>query len=117
MTAVTSGNRANRKGSPCPRWCTSNHDQVLIPAQGNRPAMYVDVHTGPTHHAGAFVNACAMQQISGDYVLANIAGRTLDVPAGDAEKLAEFLVAVSVLPTSEVARLATAVRDAARDLA
>lgn len=47
--------RANRAGHPCPAWCTTNHDELLV--DGNPGFGYMDNHTSSYLDSGPHLGA------------------------------------------------------------
>jgi len=116
MTAVTDSKpRANRKGTPCPPWCATDHDEVLVPEKDGRAAIYFDVHTakiGDMMRGGPWADV--LQGESDDHPHVYIG--TCDMPAMDpkmARAIAGLLESVSWLGKEGITVLAAEVRRAA----
>jgi hypothetical protein len=108
--------RANRSGDPCPEWCVTDHDAVLLEAADGRPALYAHGHhSDPVTDNGPF----APRVYVGEYgtevrVFASTLSKTLHaLPGRQAEELAGFIEQLAECPPDQLRQMAADVRAAA----
>jgi hypothetical protein len=103
--------RANRNGSPCPPWCTTDHDEEVVPGTG----IFASAHGAEVARipAGGVVRACLLPSDGIAYVHVSGGAQPLFVPAADAEDLACFAELLAHATPDQHRDLAAAIRRAA----
>jgi hypothetical protein len=117
--------RANRKGSPCPAWCTADHGRILIDATEDRAAVLNFTHISQGHVVrDTSFHALVVASQSGYpgnpahiYVTAEIQGEEMSVSdPGDARALAAIIGKLADATPEQHRQIADAVASAARFL-
>jgi hypothetical protein len=100
--------RANRDGHPCPRWCTADHDEELV------PGYFSLVHKAEIARVGGVISRPVLLPARGhSQVQAGAPGHSLTLDPDDAERAAVLVEELANATPEQHRELATAIRQAA----
>lgn len=118
MTQSENDVRTNRLGDRCPQWCTQDHGREVV------PQVFADTHSSDPMATVGRPGAPRVQVIGDgrvsqffepgpDQVMISVRSAYYTLTAEDADKLADLLAELALLPRQEIETLAIAVRAAA----
>ena len=111
--------RTNRLGEPCPDWCATDHDSVVLEREG-RDTVYAHAHVGdPVTGGGPFAPRVYVgEHGAGARVFASSLSHTLHaLPGRQAEELAGFLEQLASYTPGQLRQMGADVRAAAAMIA